>query len=128
MKGRIAQVFGLAGLALCLTLPAQIDARQAQDPSLPVPDADNHHEVMVPMRDGVALATSVYVPEGDGPWPVIVERTPYSKAGGARKGQRLTAAVFDPRVPTSRIRPTSSMAATPSSGRRCSPGQTARLE
>lgn len=34
---------------------------------------------MVPMRDGVRLATSIYLPEGDGPWPVILTRTPYGK-------------------------------------------------
>ena len=40
-------------------------------------------EVMVPMRDGVELATDVYVPENqfDGPYPVLIERTPYSKRG-----------------------------------------------
>ena len=37
-------------------------------------------EVMVPMRDGVRLATDVYVPrQGVGPWPVILQRTPYDK-------------------------------------------------
>lgn len=38
-------------------------------------------EYMVPMRDGVELATSVYLPEGDGPWPVVLLRTPYGKDG-----------------------------------------------
>lgn len=42
---------------------------------------DNKTVVMVPMRDGVQLATNVYVPEGDGPWPVILTRTPYDKDG-----------------------------------------------
>ena len=38
-------------------------------------------EVMVPMRDGVRLATDVYLPtQGTGPWPVIMERTPYNKS------------------------------------------------
>jgi putative CocE/NonD family hydrolase len=38
-------------------------------------------EVMVPMRDGVKLATDVYMPvnQGRGPFPVVMERTPYSK-------------------------------------------------
>ncbi|MBU8547144.1 MULTISPECIES: CocE/NonD family hydrolase [Roseomonadaceae] len=36
-------------------------------------------EFMVACRDGVRLATDVYLPEGDGPWPVILERTPYGK-------------------------------------------------
>ncbi|RUT28284.1 CocE/NonD family hydrolase [Arsenicitalea aurantiaca] len=36
-------------------------------------------DVMVPMRDGVRLATDIFLPEGDGPWPVLMERTPYDK-------------------------------------------------
>ena len=36
-------------------------------------------EHMVACRDGVRLATDVYLPEGEGPWPVILERTPYGK-------------------------------------------------
>ena len=41
--------------------------------------------VMVPMKDGVGLATDIWLPEGDGPWPVVMARTPYDKnptAGG----------------------------------------------
>ena len=34
--------------------------------------------VNVPMRDGVKLSTQIYLPEGNGPWPVIVVRDPYS--------------------------------------------------
>lgn len=38
---------------------------------------------MVPMHDGVKLATDVYLPKPDGgPWPVIVARTPYGRVGG----------------------------------------------
>lgn len=39
----------------------------------------------VPMRDGVHLATDVRLPAGDGPWPVVLLRTPYGrkmKVGG----------------------------------------------
>ncbi|OXM72897.1 MULTISPECIES: CocE/NonD family hydrolase [Amycolatopsis] len=40
-------------------------------------------EVMVPMRDGVRLATDVYLPGGDTtPGPVILTRLPYDKNGG----------------------------------------------
>ncbi|MCB1020300.1 MAG: acylase, partial [Acidobacteria bacterium] len=51
--------------------------------------------VMVPMRDGVRLSTWLYVPPGDGPWPVIYEqryapirsdRTRLESAGFARRG------------------------------------------
>jgi putative CocE/NonD family hydrolase len=34
--------------------------------------------VGVPMRDGVKLSTDVYLPDGPGPFPVILVRTPYS--------------------------------------------------
>lgn len=42
---------------------------------------ENRQVVMVPMRDGIELATNIYLPEGDGPWPVILTRTPYNKNG-----------------------------------------------
>jgi uncharacterized protein len=37
-------------------------------------------EEMVAMRDGVKLSTSAYLPEGAGPFPVVLIRTPYGKA------------------------------------------------
>lgn len=39
---------------------------------------------MVVMRDGIALATDVYLPSNPGPWPVIIERTPYGKTKQSR--------------------------------------------
>ena len=39
--------------------------------------------VKVAMRDGVELATDVYRPQGAGPLPAIVQRTPYDKEGAA---------------------------------------------
>ena len=41
-------------------------------------------DVMVAARDGVGLATDVYRPEGAGPFPVILERTPYDKTAASR--------------------------------------------
>ena len=35
--------------------------------------------VMVPMRDGVRLATDIYLPADGGPFPVLLARTPYNK-------------------------------------------------
>ena len=43
-------------------------------------------EYMIEMRDGVKLATNVFLPKGDGPWPVILTRTPYNKDGGLTLG------------------------------------------
>jgi len=38
-------------------------------------------DVMIPMRDGVKLATDVYVPDSKGSFPVILMRTPYGRGG-----------------------------------------------
>ena len=43
-------------------------------------------DVMVPMRDGVRLATDLYFPARDGvrlegKFPAVMERTPYNKSG-----------------------------------------------
>ncbi len=34
---------------------------------------------MVEMRDGVRLATDVFLPDGAGPWPTLLVRTPYGR-------------------------------------------------
>lgn len=54
--------------------------------SMPAFTSDGGHVVMVrvPMRDGVTLTTHVYLPEGDGPWPVILVRNPYNFPTGFR--------------------------------------------
>ena len=45
---------------------------------------------MVPMADGVKLATDLYLPaQGAGPWPVVLVRTPYDKAQSAQTGENL---------------------------------------
>lgn len=47
-------------------------------------------DVMVPMRDGVLLATDIYHPVSDVPThPVIIERTPYNKQGVSRTENSL---------------------------------------
>jgi len=47
--------------------------------------------VPVRMRDGVTLRADVYRPEGKGPFPVLVLRTPYGKHGGRPFDAFLTA-------------------------------------
>jgi uncharacterized protein len=47
------------------------------------------HDAMIPMRDGIRLATDLYLPAVDGEiapgrFPVILERTPYDKADPSR--------------------------------------------
>lgn len=34
---------------------------------------------MLPMRDGVKLATDIFLPPGSGPFPVVLARTPYNR-------------------------------------------------
>ncbi len=36
-------------------------------------------DVFITMRDGVRLAATLYLPDGDGPWPSLVEALPYRK-------------------------------------------------
>jgi putative CocE/NonD family hydrolase len=43
-------------------------------------------DVKVPMRDGVKLSADIYSPEGAGPFPVILVRTPYDNMPLAEKG------------------------------------------
>ncbi len=38
-------------------------------------------DVPAEMRDGVTLRANVYRPEGKGPWPTLLNRTPYGKDG-----------------------------------------------
>ncbi len=48
------------------------------------------HDVMVPMRDGVRLHTEIYTPkDGNGPWPMIMMRTPYGISAGGNRYSRM---------------------------------------
>jgi predicted acyl esterase len=52
-------------------------------------------EAMVPMRDGVRLATTIYLPAGEGQWPSILARTPYSRVeSGAASSARYNEAGY----------------------------------
>jgi len=59
---------------------------QVQGPAAQTPEVRALKDVMVPMRDGVRLATDVYLPPGDGPFPVLLARTPYDKGALAGMG------------------------------------------
>ena len=62
-----------------IALPIEAIAQDYDDPEVAkfkaISEADTM--IMVPMRDGVGLATDVYLPKGDGPFPVIFVKTPY---------------------------------------------------
>jgi putative CocE/NonD family hydrolase len=55
---------------------------------------------MVAMRDGIRLATDIYLPPGPGPFPVVLERTPYGRAEISRS--EITAADPTP-IPRDRL-------------------------
>lgn len=73
-------------LALALSLLAAPGCAKTVTGALKMPEptaatGDSHDELVV-MRDGVKLVTQVYLPEGEGPWPVILIRNPYNFVGG----------------------------------------------
>jgi uncharacterized protein len=43
----------------------------------------------VKMRDGVTLRADVYLPDGEGQFPVLLERTPYNRGGEASMASQL---------------------------------------
>ncbi|WP_103344022.1 CocE/NonD family hydrolase [Amycolatopsis sp. CA-126428] len=51
-------------------------------------------DVPVPMRDGVALATNVWLPDGPGPFPALLVRTPYGKDNAGLYGNPKLPDVF----------------------------------
>jgi hypothetical protein len=59
--------------------PAVAQAQRAPAPAPASAALPRKIEVFTPMRDGVKLASNVFLPAGRGPWPVIVTRTPYLK-------------------------------------------------
>jgi predicted acyl esterase len=70
-----------APLALCICahpLPAQTKA------------ATDLLAVSVPMRDGVHLATDVFLPSASGRWPAVLVRTPYSRHSSNARSYRLS--------------------------------------
>lgn len=85
MRSRIRLICLLRGISLSLFVTT-IAAPAAQSP------VTIKTNIMVPMRDGVRLATDLYVPESSNngaaaKYPVILTRTPYNKSGDARTGE-----------------------------------------
>jgi uncharacterized protein len=70
-------------------MPKRIIPSEPSPPPAPAIDPSTvivERDVMVPMRDGVRLATDIYFPAANGQrlpgrFPAILERTPYNKAG-----------------------------------------------
>ncbi len=70
---------------LLLGLAAAVSARAAE--KLDLGGVTEKH-VMVPMRDGVKLSVYLYFPEGEGPWPVLLEQR-YANPRGAHTRKQL---------------------------------------
>ena len=78
---------------LLLSLLLTLSTASARDAQYQVVTRTN---VMVPMRDGVKLATDLYLPARDGAvaaekYPAILTRTPYNKNGSKRFGEYFAA-------------------------------------
>jgi putative CocE/NonD family hydrolase len=78
----------LSHLALLAALVLPFSAADAQQPASQAPTGEyvrahyTKYEFRIPMRDGKRLFTAVYVPKDDagGPYPFLMDRTPYSVA------------------------------------------------
>lgn len=78
---------GKIALVTCLALQTAVAAETY--------DSSSMESVMVPMRDGVKLSTDIYTPahagkKADGKFTVLIERTPYGKAGRSKAVNTLT--------------------------------------
>ena len=59
--------------------------------------ADVREDVRIPMRDGVELSANIVLPDSEGPFPVVLTRTPYGKGDaddGAEMAERGYAVVI----------------------------------
>jgi uncharacterized protein len=78
------QRVGLLLLSLFVILPGQPGAQHPARASFPPAEVPPRNDILVdnrvaiPMRDGVILYADVYRPVGEGRFPVLVSRTPYS--------------------------------------------------
>lgn len=79
MAGRVKLGRLMATLGLAAMLAGQVSQSLAQAPA---PDTSSIGRALehqnVPMRDGVMLDTSIWLPKGPGPFPTVLTRTPYT--------------------------------------------------
>jgi putative CocE/NonD family hydrolase len=69
----------LVSLGIVLSCEQQVSDGGLDNAPGQAPDALSIGDAAVPMRDGVRLFADVYLPQGDGPFPVILIRVPYGK-------------------------------------------------
>ena len=70
---------------------AELDRLVLREPAA-VPDAAE--QLRVAMRDGIRLATDLYLPKGPGPFPTIVTRMPYDKSHPDNLAEFIAAAAI----------------------------------
>jgi len=90
VKKTLAVLFAFTALA---ALP-QLWSQNATPKPAPVPLAFTERNVPMQTRDGVTLRADVYTPSGDGPFPVLLQRTPYNKDNGSDFARRGVARGF----------------------------------
>ena len=74
---RIALAGSMLFATLTLIRTANALLAQAQVPGV----GERVVRAWIPMRDGVKLSAKVFLPEAEGKYPVILQRTPYNKEG-----------------------------------------------
>ncbi len=86
MLSDLRRIVGVFVCLCCLSPLAKGQAKAAASPKDFVRSHYTKYEYRIPMRDGVHLFTAVYVPkvssfpDDPGPYPFLMERTPYSVA------------------------------------------------
>ena len=77
-------------LVFTVMMTAAVGCRAAAPPLEVIVD----HGVKAAMRDGVELRADIYRPRQAGRYPVLLQRTPYNKAGGEDFARRAAAAGY----------------------------------
>ena len=72
--------------------PEPVDNGQLSRPNHSI-DLDRDG-LVTPMSDGVRLRSDLYLPAGPGPWPVLLERTPYNKESSVEVTQAKSPEYF----------------------------------
>jgi predicted acyl esterase len=95
-KMEVTMRFLLAVFLACFAAGAAVAQQASESPTAAQTTAAKPTEIFITMRDGVKLAADVYLPEGAGPWPVVVTRTPYGKGNmyGPGGGAHFVAANY----------------------------------
>lgn len=105
---RLMFAVGLAAVAVSPGLLGSSQPARQHQPGVIV-----EKNVPAPMRDGVVLRSDVYRPSAPGKYPVLLQRTPYSKAGNAQRFEQLSGRGFVVIVQDTRGRYTSDGVARP---------------